>query len=351
MIPILEGLKQFPAAFVIWQIHNQQIVYANDHAMKAFGATPEHIGTTTLWDIIGPLDGNLIVAESIRSNPHGGPNVYVPDEAFATFKRLDNGKLFTAWYRGKDIDPAEGETKFRCALLFTDYDEYQDDQHWDSFIAMKAQRIERELAASVAHNLNNALSLMRSEIERFSQEHGFNLTDQLSTSFQKLHEIGREMRRLAHLNSSLTSINADDVLDRIMPDPKVFSALQPGEDEFRVLVIDDEPALLAGLCSVMETRNVRTLQSSNTKEALAKAKTFKPHAALIDIVLADEDGLELGRQLAEKHPEINIVYMTGYSSIAPTAIARSNAKVLKKPFEIDTAIALLQDGVKHDGPN
>lgn len=351
MVPVLEGLRQFPAAFVIWRISNQQIVYANDHAMQAFGGTPDLLNKTTLWDIIGPLDDNLIIAESIRSNPDGGPSIHVPDEAFATFKRLDDGRFFTAWYRGKDIHEADGSTIFRCALLFTDYDEYQNDQNWEAFISIKAQRIERELAASVAHNLNNALSLLQSEIESFSQVHGIDLAQYLDHSFQKLHEIGKNMRRLAHVSTAVSSINTDDVLDLIMPDPQVLSALKPGQDEFRVLVVDDEPALVAGICSVMEMRNVRTLHSASTKEACIKAITFKPHAALIDIVLGDEDGIELGRQLVELNPNINIVYMTGYANIAPAAIAKSKAKVLKKPFDMDTAIALLRDGVNHDGTN
>jgi two-component system OmpR family response regulator len=351
VVPILEAIEQFPAAFVIWRVSNQQIVYANDHAMQAFGGTPELLNKISLWDIIGPLDDNLIIAESMRSNPDGGPSIHVPDEAFATFKRLDNGKLFTAWYRGRDIDEADGPTIFRSALLFTDYDQYQDDKNWEAFISIKAQRIERELAASVAHNLNNALSILQSEIENFSQLHGIDLAVYLNHSFQKLQKIGKDMRRLAHISSSVSLINADDVLDLIMPDPQVLSSLQPGADEFRVLVVDDEPALTAGICSVLEMRNVRTLYSASTKEACIKAMTFLPHAALIDIVLGEEDGIELGKQLVELNPNINIVYMTGYANIAPSAIAKSNAKVLKKPFDIDTAIALLRDGVHHDGSN
>ena len=70
-----------------------------------------------------------------------------------------------------------------------------------------------------------------------------------------------------------------------MPDPQVLSAIQPGQNEFRVLVVDDEPALLAGICSVMEMRNIRTLHSASAKEAQIKAAAFKPHAALVDIVL------------------------------------------------------------------
>ena len=159
------------------------------------------------------------------------------------------------------------------------------------------------------------------------------------------------MRRLAHISSSVSLVNSDDVLDLIMPDPQVLSAIQPGQNEFRVLVVDDETALLAGICSVMEMRNIRTLHSASAKEAQIKAAAFKPHAALVDIVLGEDDGIELGRQLVELNPKINIVYMTGYANIAPGAIAKSKAKVLKKPFDIDAAIALLRDGVNNDDSN
>ena len=351
MVPVLEGLKQFPAAFVVWKISDQQIVYANDHAMQAFGATPELLGKITLWDIIGPLDDNLIIAESIRSSPDGGPSIHVPDEAFATFKRLDNGKLFTAWYQGKDIDEVDGPTIFRCALLYTDYDENSDDKNWEAFITLKAQHIERELAAKVAHELNTALSVLQSEIESFSQLHGVDLAEYLDRSFQTMRTIGKYLSRLAYISRSVLSVNTDGVLDLVMPDPQVLGSLKPISDEFRVLVVDDESTLLAGICSVMEMRNIRTLQSTNAKEALAKATIFKPHAALVDIVLGKDDGIELGKQLVELNPNINIVYMTGYANIAPVAIAKSKAKVVKKPFDMDTAIALLRDGVKHDGAN
>ena len=38
MVPILESLKQFPAAYVVWKVSDQVIVYANDFALDAFGA-------------------------------------------------------------------------------------------------------------------------------------------------------------------------------------------------------------------------------------------------------------------------------------------------------------------------
>lgn len=347
MVPILESLKQFPAAYVVWKVSDQVIVYANDFALDAFGADENLVGKVTLWDIIGPLDANLIIAESIRSNPDGGPDIHLPDEAFATFKRLDNGALFTAWYRAKDIIESDGTTIYRVALLFTNYDEFEDALNWDAFIALKASRVERDLAASVAHDLNNALSIFQSEIDMFSALHKIDSKEFFQHSFEKFSDIGLKMRKLAHISQSVASINSEDLLSRIMPDP-TSSLGHTAKGVLRVLVVDDEPALVAGLCSVMEMRNIRTLSASTAKEACLKAAAFKPHAALIDIVLGDDDGLELGKQLVELLPNIKIVHMTGYAKHAPVSSFRDKTKVLKKPFEIDLAISLLKEGLVND---
>jgi ActR/RegA family two-component response regulator len=50
-------------------------------------------------------------------------------------------------------------------------------------------------------------------------------------------------------------------------------------------------------------------------------------------------------------PNINIVYMTGYSSLLPAITASSSDTVLKKPFEISTAIAALTKDKSHANNN
>lgn len=344
-----QSLDQFPVAFAIWRITDQTIVYANRHALEAFGAGPEFIGVATLWDIIGPLDTNLILAESIRSSPHGGPDIHLPDEAFATFKRQDNGELFSGWYRARDIVDVDGTTKHRAALVFTNYDVNIDQYHYESFINAKAQIVERELAGRVAHDINNALAILETEIESLSLVHGLNVREVLSSSFHRLRNIGLDMRRLASISNSLREVNTDEVHSLLMPDPSKPLARLVGLK--RILVIDDEPDLAAGLCTILEMKSFWTEMAHSKLEALRKSELFKPHAALIDIRLGNEDGTDVARELREKFPDINIVYMTGYSSLLPTITASSSDTVLKKPFEISTAIAALTKDKSHANNN
>lgn len=344
-----QSLDQFPTAFAVWRVTDQVIIYANQHALDAFGASSEFIGSTTLWDIMGPLDTNIILAESIRSSPHGGPDIHLPDEAFATFKRQDNGDLFSGWYRAKDIVDADGKTRHRAALIFTNYDVNLDQYHYQSFIDAKAQVVERELAAKVAHDINNSLAILETEIESLSVVHGLNLKEALSCSFHRLRNIGLDMRRLASISQSLLEANSDEMNSMPMSDSSLEVERQ--SQLLRVLVIDDEPDLAAGLSTILELHGFWTQIAQTKKEALAKSELFKPHAALIDIRLGNEDGTDVARALREMYPNINIVYMTGYSSLLPAITASSSDTVLKKPFEISTAIAALTKEKSHANNN
>ncbi len=344
-----QSLDQFPVAFAVWRVSDQVIVYANQHAFDAFGAGPEFVGSTTLWDIIGPLDTNIVLAESIRSSPFGGPDIHLPDEAFATFKRQDNGAIFSGWYRARDIVDPDGQTRHRAALVFTNYDVNIDEYHYQSFIDAKAQVVERELAAKVAHDINNSLAILETEIESLSVTHGLNVKKVLSSSFHRLRNIGLDMRRLAVISQSLSSINANEVHSLLMPDPS--KSMERPAEPLRILVVDDEPDLAAGLSTILELKGFLAQMAQTKKEASRKAEHFKPHAALIDIRLGSEDGTDVARELRDMLPNINIVYMTGYSSLLPTITANSSDTVLKKPFEIETAIAALTKDKSHANNN
>ena len=344
-----QSLEQFPAGFAIWRVTDQVIVYANQHALDAFGAGSEFIGVTSLWDIMGPLDTNLILAESIRSSPHGGPDIHLPDEAFVTFKRQDNEELFSGWYRARDIVDADGAIRHRAALIFTNYDVNIDEYHYDAFIAAKAQIVERELAANVAHNINNALALLETEIDSLAEVHGLNIKGVLSSSLHRLRNIGLDMRRLASISESLLAVNDAGMASQLLPDPS--KPMERPKHLHRILVVDDEVDLAAGLCSILELRGHWTQMAHSKKEAVAKAGLFRPDSALVDLRLNNEDGTDVALALREMFPNINIVYMTGYSSLLPTIAATTHDTVLKKPFEIDTAIAALTKDKSHANNN
>ena len=67
----------------------------------------------------------------------------------------------------------------------------------------------------------------------------------------------------------------------------------------RVLVCDDEPQILRALRVILRDAGFEVDPASTATEALDHAAVRPPHAAIIDLVLPDGDGIEVCRQLRE----------------------------------------------------
>ena len=67
----------------------------------------------------------------------------------------------------------------------------------------------------------------------------------------------------------------------------------------RVLVCDDEPQILRALRVILRDAGFEVDPASTAGEALDHAAVRPPHAAIIDLVLPDGDGIEVCRSLRE----------------------------------------------------
>ncbi|WP_439104640.1 ActR/PrrA/RegA family redox response regulator transcription factor [Celeribacter marinus] len=124
------------------------------------------------------------------------------------------------------------------------------------------------------------------------------------------------------------------------------SKLDLGEDKSLLLVDDDEP-FLRRLARAMEKRgfDVETADSVAAGKAISTARP--PAYAVIDLRLADGNGLDVVEVLREKRPDSRIVVLTGYGAIA-TAVAAVKigaTDYLSKPADAnDVTNALLATG-------
>jgi len=82
----------------------------------------------------------------------------------------------------------------------------------------------------------------------------------------------------------------------------------------RCLIVDDSEDFLASASSLLESQGLEIVaRASSRAEALDLAETLEPDVALIDIVLGDEDGIALTRQLAERAPATRIILISSYA--------------------------------------
>lgn len=86
-----------------------------------------------------------------------------------------------------------------------------------------------------------------------------------------------------------------------------------------VLVVEDDPAVLNVVTSLLEKLNYQILSATNGQEALAvyRANTARIAVVLTDLVMPEMDGIGLFQALQAEDPPVNVVVMSGYPQQEP----------------------------------
>lgn len=66
-----------------------------------------------------------------------------------------------------------------------------------------------------------------------------------------------------------------------------------------VLVVDDDPEIVAMLSTRLEARGYQVLTASDGKEALAEAKRRRPALIILDVMMPGKSGWEVARALKQ----------------------------------------------------
>ena len=83
-----------------------------------------------------------------------------------------------------------------------------------------------------------------------------------------------------------------------------------------ILIVDDEPQVLAVAADMLQARGYTTLDTSDPLEALriARTETGPIHLLLTDVVMPLLNGRELSEQVRVIRPGIKILFMSAYST-------------------------------------
>lgn len=111
----------------------------------------------------------------------------------------------------------------------------------------------------------------------------------------------------------------------------------------KLLLVDDDDAFRESMELEFTDRGYLVVQARTHREALTQAATHRPEYAVVDLRLGGERGLEVLRDLHERHPQMRKVILTGYGSIATAveAIKLGALDYLVKPVEIEDIDAAL----------
>jgi len=116
----------------------------------------------------------------------------------------------------------------------------------------------------------------------------------------------------------------------------------------RVLVVDDDAAIRESIAELLAGFGIQTKVANNGRAALKMFGNACPFdVVLADVVMPDIGGVQLAELLAEKHPQLPVVLMTGRDSMVQGVID-AGAIALIKPFTALQLKRILDDVLELD---
>ena len=119
-------------------------------------------------------------------------------------------------------------------------------------------------------------------------------------------------------------------------------------EQANILVIDDEVTICKGCSLILREQNYSVSSRTSGKAGLRDALGGQYDIVLLDIRLPDIDGMEILASLREKKPEIQVIVMTGYSTVqnAVEAMKAGAFDYLAKPFTEDEIILAVEKAIE-----
>ncbi|MGC1547050.1 MAG: response regulator transcription factor [Rhodanobacter sp.] len=118
-----------------------------------------------------------------------------------------------------------------------------------------------------------------------------------------------------------------------------------------LLIIDDDTTFVRVLARALISRGFEVLTATCTDEARALTRRHHPRYCVLDLKVGEENGLRLIPELHSLVPDMRILLLTGYASIATAveAIKRGAHDYLSKPVDADAVVRALLDGDSSPG--
>ncbi len=106
-----------------------------------------------------------------------------------------------------------------------------------------------------------------------------------------------------------------------------------------VLVLEDQPSVRKFLCKTLERQGYTVLSATDGAEAIDRARSATPPVDLIvsDVHLPDISGPETVATLRAEHPDLQVIYISGYTDLPRDADGRleDGFELIAKPFSVD----------------
>lgn len=120
--------------------------------------------------------------------------------------------------------------------------------------------------------------------------------------------------------------------------------------EKRVLVIDDEPAILEILKDGLEEDGFTVEVVDSAEEGLNILKAFDPHVVITDNDMPQMKGIDLLRALRKQENYVNLLFISGRTDVhfVSEALKQGADDYIRKPFRIEELLARVEATLRHN---
>jgi DNA-binding NtrC family response regulator len=115
----------------------------------------------------------------------------------------------------------------------------------------------------------------------------------------------------------------------------------------RVLVVDDEPALIDVIVEHLIDSPYIVETATNGADALAAVARDRPDVVLLDIKMPGLDGMDVLKEIRRRDPSIAVIMVSGLPDVATTAEALRHGAFgyVPKPFDLRYLKHLVAAGI------
>lgn len=105
------------------------------------------------------------------------------------------------------------------------------------------------------------------------------------------------------------------------------------ERKRKILIVDDDPDILAAIGAVLEARNYEVATARDGEEGLARLRDEKPDLMILDLLMPRKDGFAVCKEL--KDPR-----WSKYSDMPILMLTSVREEVSRRRYELETGLSL-----------
>ena len=119
---------------------------------------------------------------------------------------------------------------------------------------------------------------------------------------------------------------------------------EPMASRHKILVVDDEPSIVDAVATALRYEDYDVEEAATGREALSAVPRFEPDLVVLDWMLPDIDGLEVGRRLRAQGYKTAVLFLTAKDATENKveALRAGGDDYVTKPFSLAEVVARVQ---------